>query len=187
MPFPIVAVALAAFDMSDVSKYLIIVMFVVVPIVNKVIAAARKKTASQPPAPRPPTRAAAGTPARPFSWEDLISGRMPEREPAASPPEETPVHAELAGRDSADFDASAPEPMFAEAPTENELEATGGDKGPLSSTPWEAGAVATLTGRSPWRPRRGEWRRALVWSVLLAVPVSMRPKGSFPGPPLGLL
>ena len=187
MPILSHAAALAAFDVSEISKYLIIVMFVVVPIVNKVLEAARKKKASQPPADRPPTRAAAGPPARPFSWEDLISGRMPEREPAASPPEETPVRGEAAGPVRDEFEGVVPETVPAGFPTENELEVTGGDKPASMFKDWEEAAIATRVVRSPWRPRRGEWRRALVWSEIFAVPVTMRREGSFPGPPLGLL
>lgn len=186
MPFPSHAAALAAVDMSDVSKVLLLLMFVVVPIVNKMREAARKKTPSRPPARRPPTQTAAGAPARPFSWEDLISGRMPEREPAASPPEETPVRAEVAGPVRDEPEASVPESMFAEIPTENEREVTGGDERAPMFKDWEEAAIATREVRSRWRPRPGGWRRALVLSELFAVPVTMRREGSFPGPPLGL-
>jgi len=187
VPFPSHAAALAAFDMGDISKVLLILMFVVAPIANKVLGAARKKTPSRPPARRPPTQTAAGVPARPFSWEDLISGRAPERGPVANPPEERPVHAEDAGPVRDEVEAAVPESMLAGFPTENELEVTGGDKEASIFKDWEEGALATREHRSRWRPRRGEWRRALVLSEILAVPAAMRRKGRFPGPPLGLL
>lgn len=208
---------LAAIDTDTIGTALIVILFGVVPIVKRILEAAQKsgtgRRATLPPRSRPLARPAPSEPLRPFTWEDLMAGRVPEpggavvAEPEREP--EEPLRGEAAMADFEELDTN-PDKELAGFPEEDVLEGgmesallsaarsstgeqarvadlEGADANVTSFQAWEEGALARRAARSSLRPARGAWRRALVVSELIAVPATLRHEGGFPGPPLGLL